>query len=307
MAGGFRGWPTAVAAISLVVLNTAVWVVPFYVVLVPKLLVRHGAVQRAVDRFYIVMSNTWIRVNRAVFDMLLPTRWDIEYLGDPDPAEWVVLTVNHRSWTDPIALVQVIHERLAFPKFFAKKGLVWLPFFGQAFWALGFPLMARHSAEHLARNPEARGQDLEATRRAVRRFRYRPVSVVNFLEGTRFTPEKHARTHSPFRHLLPPKAGGVAAVIAGLGDRLQAWVDVTIVYPEGHSSFWDFLGGRLEWIHVRVERIAVPDWFLGGDYSADSEYREALQEWVRSLWERKDAHIDAVLKRSTKQAARPEA
>ena len=33
---------------------------------------------------------------------------------------------------------------------------------------------------------------------------------MNFVEGTRFTREKHARQNSPYNHLLRTKAGGMA-------------------------------------------------------------------------------------------------
>jgi 1-acyl-sn-glycerol-3-phosphate acyltransferase len=51
-----------------------------------------------------------------------------------------------------------------------------------------------------------------------------PVSIVNFVQGTRFRARKHAQQQSPFRHLLKPKAGDTALV-------LDTLVDVTITYP----------------------------------------------------------------------------
>ncbi len=32
------------------------------------------------------------------------------------------------------------------------------------------------------------------------------VYAINYLEGTRFTPEKHAQQQSPYKNLLKPKA-----------------------------------------------------------------------------------------------------
>ena len=53
-----------------------------------------------------------------------------------------------------------------------------------------------------------RGADLEATRRSCERFATRPTSIMNFVEGTRFTPAKHTGQDSPYTHLLRPRAGG---------------------------------------------------------------------------------------------------
>lgn len=68
---------------------------------------------------------------------------------------------------------------------------------GGVWWGLDFPFMKRHSADYLARHPEARDQDWETTRRICARFRDTPTTLLNFLEGTRFRPDKQARQQSP--------------------------------------------------------------------------------------------------------------
>jgi hypothetical protein len=50
---------------------------------------------------------------------------------------------------------------------------------------------------------------------------------MNFVEGTRFTPAKHAAQQSPYKHLLKPKAGGLALALHVLGDRFDSLLDVT--------------------------------------------------------------------------------
>ena len=58
--------------------------------------------------------------------------------------------------------------------------------------------------------PEKKGKDIEATRKSCERYKDEPITLINFIEGTRFTPEKHAVQRSPYQHLLKPKAGGLA-------------------------------------------------------------------------------------------------
>ncbi|MCE6984794.1 acyltransferase, partial [Pseudomonas frederiksbergensis] len=78
------------------------------------------------------------------------------------------------------------------------------------------------------------------------KFRGKPTAIFNFAEGTRFTQAKHRQQQSPFKHLLKPKAGGVAFVLAALGEQLDALLDVTIVYPGDKApGFWDLLSGNL--------------------------------------------------------------
>jgi 1-acyl-sn-glycerol-3-phosphate acyltransferase len=173
--------------------------------------------------------------------------------------------------------------------------LKWVPVMGLAWWALDFPFMRRHSEDYLKAHPEMRGKDQAATRRACEKFALIPTSVMNFLEGTRFTPAKHARQQSPYRHLLKPKAGGIALALNAMGDKFRAILDVTIVYPDGAPNFWDFLCGRLRRVIVRVQSLPVPEHLMQGDYAADPATREAFAVWVRQLWQDKDAQIARML------------
>ena len=143
------------------------------------------------------------------------------------------MTCNHRSWVDIVVVQWLFNRRIPILKFFLKKELFWVPVLGMAWWALEFPFMKRYPRAVLEKRPGAAGAGPEATRLACERFRDVPVSVLNFLEGTRFSRGKRGRQYSPYQHLLLPRAGGVAQVVSTLGDRLRAWLDVTIVYPYG--------------------------------------------------------------------------
>jgi hypothetical protein len=116
---------------------------------------------------------------------------------------------------------------------------------------------------------------------------------MNFVEGTRFTPEKHARQGSPYRHLLKPKAGGVAFVIDAMGDALHALLDVTIVYPAGRPTMVDLMGGRIPDVHVVVRQRPIPDIAaMGGRYQEDRATRARFQQWLNGLWQDKDATLE---------------
>jgi len=166
---------------------------------------------------------------------------------------------------------------------------------GLAWWALDFPFMRRHSEEHLKKHPEMRAKDQEATRRACEKFALIPTSVMNFLEGTRFTPAKHQHQRSPYRYLLKPKTGGIALALNAMGDKFRAILDVTVVYPEGAPTFWHFLCGKVKRIIVRVQTVPVPRELADGDYAGDPAIRDAFQKWVQQLWLAKDAQIAALL------------
>jgi 1-acyl-sn-glycerol-3-phosphate acyltransferase len=167
---------------------------------------------------------------------------------------------------------------------------------GLCWWALDFPFMQRYSAAFLARHPHLKGKDVSTTRKACEKFRYKPVSVMNFLEGTRFTPEKHAKQQSPFTHLLKPKAGGISFVLNAMGEHLHKLLDVTIYYPKGAPSFWDYICGNVPNIKVQIRVLPIdPSWI--GDYD-DPQYRQQFQQTVNQLWLSKDQLLSALKQES---------
>jgi len=155
--------------------------------------------------------------------------------------------------------------------------------------------MRRHSDAYLRAHPEKRFQDLEASRRACEKFALVPTSVMNFAEGTRFTRAKHRSQRSPYRHLLKPKAGALALALSVLGDRFDSLQDVTIVYPDGVPTFWQFLCGNVTQVVVRSRRMPLPPELLNGNYAGDPKFRKTFQRWLQVVWEEKDAEINALL------------
>jgi 1-acyl-sn-glycerol-3-phosphate acyltransferase len=199
---------------------------------------------------------------------------------------------------DILILVRLFFHRIPDFKIFVKRELLWLPIIGQAFWAIDFSIMNRYPDALLKEKPHLKGQDLLATRKACEKFRNMPVSVFNFVEGTRFRVEKHLKQRSPFAHLLRPKAGGMALVLNAMGEKVQSILNVTIVYPKGVKNFWQYLCGRLDEVRVHVELLPVTKDLLG-DYDNDPDYREHVQMWLNRLWLEKDRRIDEMLRWET--------
>jgi 1-acyl-sn-glycerol-3-phosphate acyltransferase len=282
-----------VLTMALIILNLMVWVVPLYLVALAKLLPLDAWRARC-DRWLVRVAQNWIGGNNLVLRHTQNIRWDVEGVDELKRDEWYLVLCNHQSWVDILVLQAVFNRRIPFLKFFLKKELIWVPVLGFAWWALDFPFMQRHSREHLEKHPEARGEDLAATRRACQRFSRMPTSVMNFVEGTRFTPAKHAAQGSPYLHLLKPRAGGVAFVLATMGDILHRMLDVTIVYPGGAPSFWDLCCGRVRQVRVRVAGRDIPRWTTQGDYQQDPEFRTRFQAWLGEIWADKDRQILAL-------------
>lgn len=247
-------------------------------------------------RVMVAIAQQFIRNNAVLMRALMPVQWDIRIEGELDPTRNYLLISNHQSWADIVLLFDVFRDRVPWLRFFLKKQLIWVPLIGFVCWALDFPFMARHSREAIRRNPELAKEDLERTRRACERFRDVPVTVVNFLEGTRFTPAKHMAMQSSYKHLLPPKSGGLAFAINAMGREVAGLIDVTIAYrPTKHRLVWSFVTGEQARLIVEAKVHAIPENILAGDYQGDSEFRARFQAWVADLWQAKDARLEALL------------
>lgn len=285
-----------VIASLILALNTLFWCWPLFALSLLKLLLPIPAVQRALRHGMHWIAESWIATNSFWMDLVCRTTWNVQGRELVDKGHSYLVSSNHQSWADILVLQYQFNRRMPILKFFLKQELIWVPVIGLCWWALEFPFMKRYSKEYLRKYPHKQGQDLATTRKACERYKANPVSVFNFLEGTRFTPAKHDQQQSPFEHLLKPKAGGIAFVLDAMGEQLESMIDVTIHYPAGRPSFWDLLCGRVPEVVMRVRKREIPAQFLGRSYDSDPEYRQEFQQWVNQLWQEKDAEL-AQLKR----------
>jgi len=280
----------------LLALNIVVHVAPLFLLTLFKVILPIRGIRLALSRGLVLIAESWIAVNSAMFEWFTQTRWKLEGLTNLRYDGNYLVLCNHQSWVDIPVLQKIFNRRIPFLRFFLKSQLIWVPLLGPAWWALDFPFMKRYSKETLAAHPELQGKDMEATRRACEKFRHMPVSVMNFVEGTRFTPSKHDRQKSSYQYLLRPKAGGVAFVLDAMGDALDAMLDVTIVYPDGPYTMMDLIAGRISEIRVHVRELPIGADLRGG-YETDAAFRDSFQTRVNKLWADKDAQIASMRQR----------
>ena len=281
-------------AFSLIALNTLICVGPLLVITLFKLLLPFKLLQRWLSAVLVWIAEIWMGNNNAVLALTQNLELDVKGLENLHYHGWYLVTSNHQSWSDILILQKIFNRRIPMLKFFLKQELIWVPLLGVAWWALDFPFMKRYSKEFLEKYPEMKGKDLDTTRKACEKFKEIPVSVMNFLEGTRFTQEKHDQQQSPYNYLLKPKSGGIAFVLSAMGGQLRSLLDVTIVYHDKATGFWDLMCGRVRRISVRVMERAIPAEFAQGDYEEDAEFRARFQAWVNQVWQEKDVLIGAM-------------
>ena len=261
------------------------WCVPLYILGIVRFLLPIASVQKFLSGLMDRVIDAWVGGNRVMnavlrlnyidlsFDVKAPLSLNNRYL----------LICNHQTWADIIILQNTFRGILPPLKFFTKRELLWIPFFGLAMWLLGFPYVKRGGAG-----------DSNAMAESCASFRNHPVTVLNFLEGTRATPEKRARSDSPYAHLLAPKIGGLAFVLGQIGNHIDNIVDVTISYPGEPPTFWQFLCGDCKVSRVHVETLAVP--VAADGQILDDTQIETLKQWTTERWAHKDTQIKELAK-----------
>lgn len=247
--------------------------------------------QRKGKQWAVDIAERWIGNNNTMFEATQDTQYDIRGLEQLDPQQSYLLVSNHQSWTDIMVLQKVLNRQIPFFRFFLKQELIWIPIMGLCWWALDFPFMKRYSKQQLAKKPELKGKDKQTTIDRCKKLQGSPVSIMNFLEGTRFTPVKHEQQQSPYQNLLKPRSAGASYALNVLADSLDTLLNVTIVYPQGQSDYADFLSGRTPKIVVDIQVQAIPREIRDGDYENDMAFRQRFQDWVSGIWSDKDAKI----------------
>ncbi|ROS01433.1 1-acyl-sn-glycerol-3-phosphate acyltransferase [Sinobacterium caligoides] len=287
-----KAFVTGVASFLLLFFNTVIFVIPLMFIALVKVLLRIGPIQHACSLSLTWIAETWATINKLIFATTTNTVWDVRGLGDLDKKHSYLVLANHQSWVDIPALLQTFTGRAPFFKFFLKKELIWVPLLGLAWWALDYPFVRRYGKEFLKQNPHLKGKDLELTRKACEKFKTQPVSVMNFVEGTRFRADKHQKTQSPYRTLLKPKSGGIAFVLAAMGGQFESILDVSIAYRDGEvPSFIDMLCGRIDRVIIDIQHKPIPAYICAGDYSEDKAFRVEFQSWLNEIWQQKDERL----------------
>ena len=185
--------PFVRGAIALVLLtvNTLFWCALLFVLALVKLVLPFKAVRLRLDPMLNAVAMAWVTCNTAWMKLTQRTTWDVQGVDELPFRGWYLVNCNHQSWVDIFVLQHVMNRQIPLLKFFLKQELIWVPFLGLAWWALDFPFMKRHSATYLQKHPEARGEDLDATRKACQRFALLPTPVMTYVEGKGFKAAKH--------------------------------------------------------------------------------------------------------------------
>ncbi|MGL4937232.1 acyltransferase [Shewanella sp.] len=284
-----------ILSLSLLIINTAIWSSLISIGGLVKLVLPAQGARNAVTAVMNRFMWAWASCNGGILYLIAKIEWDIKGLEGLDKNSWYLLISNHLSGFDIAAQTYVLRNHIPMLKFFLKKELIYVPIMGLGCWALDMPFMNRTSPAKLKKNPKLKGKDLATTRRACKKFSNMPTAIINYVEGSRFTQDKHQRQNSPYQHLLRPKAGGIAFTLSAMGEQFTNLLDMTIVYPDAPENIlFAVMNGKVNKIIVRINALPVPQ--VGSTrYFSEPEYRTQFQRWLNQVWAEKDQQIDALL------------
>lgn len=239
------------------------------------------------------LPSLWSKTMQFTLWLTSKTEWEITGLEGLRKDKSYLLIANHQGFVDILVLQVILDRHLPQLRYFMKQELFWIPILGPACYILGYPFMKRYTKEYIKAHPEKANKDLETTQKACARFALQPVTLINYIEGTRFKEAKRKKQKSPYKHLLRPKAGGISFIIKAMEEQIDTLLNVTIVYDGHPKTSWGFLQGRFHKIHVHIEQIPITA-DLRGNYQEDPAFREHFQAWVNEIWARKDKKITEI-------------
>lgn len=242
------------------------------------------------------IATAWIEINKFYLNRSNPAHMEITGLENFSPNDWYLVIANHQSGLDIVILQLLFSRKIPVLKFFIKDQLKWIPILGFSWWAMGCPFMKRYTPAYLAKHPHKKGKDLQATQKALQLFQATPASLMSFVEGTRFTPQKKLTQNSPYQHLLKPRAGGISFVVGAMNNRIHQLIDVTITYSKLKSSLWDYLCHRVDVIKINIRKIPIPQQFLTATLLEDDTNQSEFRGWLNQKWLEKDQLIDTMKK-----------
>jgi 1-acyl-sn-glycerol-3-phosphate acyltransferase len=279
-----------VVSINSIVLTTIIFVLSLFKLIAPK-----GIVRNTLTHWLSSLGELWVSINKITASFYRGMEWDIQMPEEISHEGRYLVCCNHQSAVDILVLQHCLNRRAPFGRYLLKQQLIWVPVLGVAWWALDMAFLRRYSKQQLIKNPSLRGKDLENAASACEKLKHIPVSMMTFPEGTRFTETKMLQQKSPFKHLLRPRYGGIGQVLYSFDDALDSLIDVTIIYPFGAPTVWDFVSGQVRKISVRIQLRPIEDNIRGRDFRNDSVAKGHLREWLMNLWEQKEQMLSRAM------------
>ena len=277
-----------------IIINLCFWIGPLTILALLRIILPFS-----LPRSSVYQMMTWIYYLAAWFDGILLFRimgihLEVTGIEQNYSGKFYLIIANHQAWSDILIMQHLFNLKAPVVKFLAKREMIFIPLVGLICWAYDFPFLQRSSFKS-SQNRNTHN-DIRSLSLALTKFMRSSASIMNFVEGTRFSAAKSKRQNSPYKHLLKPKTSGLYTIFQTLGDQLDAIIDITIVYDSPRHDFWDFLCGRCKRIKIKADTITLKS-ASASDFSLSSlPDFETVAEWINKIWEKKDNEIEMIKK-----------
>ena len=284
----------AALVLAYITCNLTFWTIPLLVLVVFKWLVPISSVRTGIYGMMAWIYRTAVQMNGWILFQGLKIQLDITGISQTYTGDFYLALCNHQSWSDIFILQHLLNRKTPIIKFLVKRELMYLPVVGLICWAYDFPFLNRGKQTLKRSDTSNLRNDSQTLNKSLAQFLRSSATIMNFAEGTRFSPLKAKRQKSPYQYLLKPKAGGLIAIYKMIGRELAAVLDFTIVYDAPKPTFWHFIGGRIPRVKVHLDTILSDEIIEKFGLPETNFDPDSVAEWINQRWEQKDLTIKQI-------------
>jgi 1-acyl-sn-glycerol-3-phosphate acyltransferase len=284
----------AALVLAYITCNLTFWIIPVLVLVVFKWSVPISSVQTGIYGMMAWIYRIAVQMNGWILFKGLKIQLELTGINPTYTGDFFLAICNHQSWSDIFILQHLLNRKTPIMKFLVKKELIYLPVVGLICWAYDFPFLNRGKQTKKSFDKLNSKNDSQTLNKSLAQFLRSSATIMNFAEGTRFSPLKAKRQNSPYQYLLKPKAGGLIAIYKMMGRELAAFLDFTIVYDAPRPNFWRFIGGRIPRVKVHLDTI-LSDEFRENLGLPDTNFSpDRAIEWINQRWGQKERIIERI-------------
>jgi 1-acyl-sn-glycerol-3-phosphate acyltransferase len=291
----FRKHIIAAFSLTYITGNLAFWIIPLLVLTGLKFLVTNTKAQDYLYRAMLWLYRRAVGVDHFLLNCILAIDFEISGLPLLNKNNNYLVISNHRSWADILVLQSLLVRGAPIIKFIVKREILMLPLVGWICWAYEYPFVSRHTLKFKKQTGRNNKSDLHSLNQRLANLKNHPSSIINFVEGTRYTTLKNGQEESSLANLLPPKVGGLTYILQTFGTQLDYLLDCTIAYDCEEPIFWNLLGKQSQKVKVEVQQIPISNLLPIITSEKGSISYEQTSEWLNDLWEQKDQKLICLL------------
>lgn len=279
-----------------IISNLSFWIIPVILLAVIKLMVPVSRIKVRSYQAMIWIYGIAVKINDFLLFGIMKNKLHIQNPGALNKERNYLILSNHQSWADILILQSFLNKNTPPIRFIVKRELIFMPLIGLICWAYEYPFVRRGSLKSKKETNHKTSKDMYTIRNKIDHMSSSNLSIINFVEGTRFNILKSKKFASRYKHLLNPHAGGLFHILKNYGEKLDTVLNFTIVYGCRAPFFWKFIGGRCRHILVDLQEIQKEDLMTSLGATNEEIHFNAVSNWLKELWKEKDEKMNEMIR-----------